>query len=359
MQPKTIGITLISIGVLLFALRMDGIYREITFILLGIMGLAIWWKVQRKQGVMALSLAILALAVASLFKLPEPVRMLMLSAAFLLPWLIQGLKAQRHWPLIPAILLAVNALFSWRGPWLTIEITGAWAPLLIGLVFIAVYAFTRQLGFLIPGTILSAVGITATIPQGITNSWVFFLGLGLAFAAIWAVHTRTRGTGFGAKIWPLFPAGFFMVFCLALAFSEEVSGHLFLPILLGLPALTLLIIYAFKRHMGLLIPGLMLGSISLWFALGTEAVSPLLFFFAVSFGAILLLETRKAASPMERWWPLIPALVLAINGGMLLGSEDFYSVFSDNLGTIIIGLILIGLGILVIFGRDRKNDPGA
>lgn len=357
MQTKTIGIILIAFGLLFFALQMEGIYRDGTFLVMGLLGLGLWWKVQRTMGLMALSFVAITLAIAALFELPEFVRMLLLSASFLIPWLVQGIKNKRRWPLIPAILFAVNALASWQGPWLTIQVAGAWAPLAVGLVFIAVYAFTRQLGFLIPGVIMSAIGIFALLPSGPHEDWGFFLGLGLAFLTIWAVHTRTRGTNFGTKFWPLFPAAFFTVFSLALALSQGLAENLFLPIFLGGPALVLLIIYFFKRQMALLIPGLMLASVALWFTLGTETVSPLLFFMAFSFLAILALETRRADAPMERWWPLIPALVLGGNGYMLLLAEkEKFSIF-ENLGAATLGIIFVCIGILVLLGKDKRS-PG-
>lgn len=355
MKPKVLGTILIGVGLLFLALQMEGIYRNITLLLMGLAGILLWWKVNQAQLLLALSLTALALAASRQFALMESVKMILLSAAFLIPWLIQGRSARSHWTLILAIIFAVNALVSWRGPWLIIQADGAWAPLTIGLAFIVVYVFARRLGFLIPGTILSAIGIVSLLPASVHRSWMVFLGLGLAFASVWLFHTRTRGSGWGERFWPLFPAGAFLVMTLAVGLAEGFSQDMFLPIFLGMPALVLLTVYGFKRNLGLLIPGLMLGSVALWFAVGTELLSPLLFFLAASFVIILILETRKCSAPLERLWPLIPALILATNGLMLLLSEERDTVVYENFSAVAFGLVFIGVGILVLFGREKKE----
>lgn len=357
MGSSKTGIFLILIGLLLFAFQLEGVYRSSAYLVLGITGLVLWWKLHRLQGVLVLSLVGIALALRQLFSIDRGLEMLLLCFAFLIPWLIQGRKEGQVWTLIVSIVFAVNSMFSWQNPWFVIRIDAAWTPLAIGLAFAVVYFLTRRLGFLIPGAILTGIGIMTIIPSDHFENWMIFLGLALAFAAIWAIHTRREGENTGERIWPLFPTAFFTVFTVAIAVSEGFSQDLFVPIFLGTPAAILLIIYGFKRHMGILIPGLMLGSVSLWFFTGTSHVIPLLFFFAGSFLLILVLETRRLKSPGERWWPLIPAVILAGNGVALLTDLEL-DRFYDYLGSVSSGLILIGVGILLILSRNKNKTEG-
>lgn len=80
-----------------------------------------------------------------------------------------------------------------------------------GVVFLAVYFFhTRHLGFLIPGALLTGVGILlatqgvalpAQVPQ---SAGLFFLFLGLPFLFVWYIHTRHLENR-QDRVWPLYP----------------------------------------------------------------------------------------------------------------------------------------------------------
>lgn len=86
--------------------------------------------------------------------------------------------------------------------------------LLIGLGLLGAFAFTRQYGYLIPGGILTGLGVGIALQDAVTMSddssgGVIVLGLGLGFISIWLI---------GALVgvaqhhwWPLVPGGLLAV----------------------------------------------------------------------------------------------------------------------------------------------------
>lgn len=82
----------------------------------------------------------------------------------------------------------------------------------LGGAFLAAYiAYKRLLGFLIPGCVLSALGIFVTLDLDKTgepaDGGFAMLLIGLAFLAVFLIHTSRRYEGgWGARYWPLFPA---------------------------------------------------------------------------------------------------------------------------------------------------------
>lgn len=77
--------------------------------------------------------------------------------------------------------------------------------------FLAAYAFYgKNLGFLIPGCVLASIAVHATVQTWLPHldGSFFLIMLGLAFAAVFVIHTaRCNADNWGAKYWPLFPAG--------------------------------------------------------------------------------------------------------------------------------------------------------
>ena len=98
---------------------------------------------------------------------------------------------------------------------------GRWIPLLIGLIFLAVFIVRREYGFLVPGCIISGVGVGVLLEGAVDDQWsgaVVLLSIAGGFIAIWAVSTLLRlgdrawphGMGqeaAGALWWPLIPGG--------------------------------------------------------------------------------------------------------------------------------------------------------
>jgi len=85
--------------------------------------------------------------------------------------------------------------------------------LLIGIVFLLIYFFkSKHLGFLIPGCIFLSIGLfalfkaTGLISEDADSSFLLFLAG--AFWAVFFIHTiRIDTTEWGARFWPVFPAG--------------------------------------------------------------------------------------------------------------------------------------------------------
>ena len=82
---------------------------------------------------------------------------------------------------------------------------GRWIPLLIGLIFLAAFVPKREYGFLIPGCIISGVGVGVVLAGVVDDQWsgaVVLLSIAGGFIAIWVVSILLRHGGTG-KLWPL------------------------------------------------------------------------------------------------------------------------------------------------------------
>jgi hypothetical protein len=82
--------------------------------------------------------------------------------------------------------------------------------LVIGLGFLAAFAFTRQYGFLIPGGIMTGLGTGIIASQSLTltdqeTGGAVVLGLGLGFVAIWVIGAIVHVDG--QHWWPFIPGG--------------------------------------------------------------------------------------------------------------------------------------------------------
>jgi hypothetical protein len=78
---------------------------------------------------------------------------------------------------------------------------------LMGAGFLVAYAVTRQYGFLVPGGIMTGLGIGIVIETEALGSQgePVLLGLGLGFLAIYAVDAVVRRSA--ALWWPIIPGG--------------------------------------------------------------------------------------------------------------------------------------------------------
>jgi hypothetical protein len=130
------------------------------------------------------------------------------------------------------ILIALGIVFlvAQRYP----EAFGAWMFLVgLAVIFLAVYLYTREYGFLIPGCILMSIGVPLAIIQYQTaqpgmviesmspdQGGFVVLGLGLGFICIWLIDllvARGRPGGW----WPLIPGGLLLAAGLAITSGNE------------------------------------------------------------------------------------------------------------------------------------------
>lgn len=102
------------------------------------------------------------------------------------------------------ILIALGALF------LVVQLTdvgGEAVVAVIGGAFLVGYALTRQYGFLVPGGIMTGLGLgvlwqsQATLEAG----GVVVIGLGVGFLSIYLIDLLVRGAS--ALWWPIIPGG--------------------------------------------------------------------------------------------------------------------------------------------------------
>jgi hypothetical protein len=85
---------------------------------------------------------------------------------------------------------------------------GRFVPLLVGLIFLAVFLATRNYGFLVPGGIVTGVGVGIVLTmedQGRVGGGLFLISLGFGFVGIFilAALFRLREN----HPWPLIPGG--------------------------------------------------------------------------------------------------------------------------------------------------------
>jgi hypothetical protein len=85
---------------------------------------------------------------------------------------------------------------------------GRYVPLLVGLIFLAVFLVTRNYGFLVPGGIVTGVGVGIVLAmedQGRVGGGLFLVSLGLGFVGIFILGAlfRLREN----HPWPLIPGG--------------------------------------------------------------------------------------------------------------------------------------------------------
>ena len=98
---------------------------------------------------------------------------------------------------------------------------GRWIVLVIGLIFLAAFLIKREYGFLIPGCIVSGVGVGIVLEGLVDDPWsgaVVLFSIAGGFLAIWVVSVLIRSVDKGwprgdaadakdALWWPLIPGG--------------------------------------------------------------------------------------------------------------------------------------------------------
>jgi hypothetical protein len=118
------------------------------------------------------------------------------------------------------ILIALGGLFL-LGEYL--RVGGEAIVALIGAAFLVAYALTRQYGFLVPGGIMTGLGIGIIYEDRVSAGGApVLLGLGAGFVLIYAVSAlRGRMPG---DWWPLIPGG--ILAAIGLMLASDATGAL-------------------------------------------------------------------------------------------------------------------------------------
>lgn len=111
---------------------------------------------------------------------------------------------------------------------------GRFVPLIIGLALLAVFVISRQYGFLVPGSILTGVGIGIVLDAAATGdveSGVMMLAIAGGFLGIWVLGAIYRLPQ--NHWWPLIPGGILTLIGLVQLSRTEVAGAVSLwPVIL-------------------------------------------------------------------------------------------------------------------------------
>lgn len=116
----------------------------------------------------------------------------------------------------------------------TIDDFGQYIPLLVGAIFLVAFLATRQYGFLVPGGIVSGVGVGIVLasedPTG-TRGPLFLVALGVGFVSIWLLGLLFRVPQ--SHWWPLIPGGILVTVGIAGLLGPEAQQYLdYWPIVL-------------------------------------------------------------------------------------------------------------------------------
>jgi hypothetical protein len=113
------------------------------------------------------------------------------------------------------VLIAVGIVGLATQVWKPTGDIGGWIVLLIGLGLLGGFIYSREVGYLIPGGIMSGLGAGIIVSQGITfasgqgEGGAVVLGLGLGFLSIWAIGAAVKLAQH--HWWPLIPGGILTV----------------------------------------------------------------------------------------------------------------------------------------------------
>ncbi|HMD89593.1 MAG TPA: hypothetical protein VKF38_10560 [Anaerolineaceae bacterium] len=267
-------------------------------------------------------------------------------------------KPIRHYGSAGGIVLIVFGLIILLDQYLK---TG-WLTLVVfpsaGLILLVLGIIYHRMGLVIPGSIISGMGIggflyfSPLVTLAVQNRVGFLF---LAFSLGWMGIAILGGIMDGKIAWWAFLCG--CIFgslgaCFLFTSLRVVDFGLYLSVGLGLSFLTWGIA---RRLFGLVIPGcLVLGAGSgVYMAWGksievNELAKTGLFLVCFALAWLLITICSKVITDKFVWWPLIPGGVIAMVGwGLYIGGNPGNAVnFIGN--TTSIGLILFGLYLLLL-----------
>lgn len=136
------------------------------------------------------------------------------------------------------ILLAVGSVLLLVT---TTDLDGSWLLVGVGAAFLAAFVATRSYGMLVPGGIITGLGVGVVLDRLGQPSPVVPLGLGLGFVSIALVHLLTGGRSEGWWWWPLIPGGILSVTATAELADIDNLGAYLVPVVLIVVGLGLLL----------------------------------------------------------------------------------------------------------------------
>ena len=101
---------------------------------------------------------------------------------------------------------------------------GQWIPLAVGLIFLAVFFSRREYGFLVPGSIITGVGVGILLVEIIGEPWsgaVMLFAIAGGFIGIWVIGALLRLKE--NHWWPFIPGGI-MALVGMVQVAEEAGG---------------------------------------------------------------------------------------------------------------------------------------
>jgi hypothetical protein len=102
---------------------------------------------------------------------------------------------------------------------------GRWIPLIVGLAFMAAFFVRREYGFLVPGSIVTGVGVGVLLADALSGDLegaVVVLSLAGGFLGVWVLGTVFRLPQ--NHWWPLIPGGILAIVGMVLLADADVEG---------------------------------------------------------------------------------------------------------------------------------------
>jgi hypothetical protein len=166
--------------------------------------------------------------------------------------------------LVAGAVVIVIGLFLLLGQF--VPDLGRWIVLLIGALFLLGFVIRREYGLLIPGCIISGVGVGVVLEGVVDEPWsgvVTLLSIAGGFGAIWVITTGLRlgerdwlrGSGreaAKASWWPLIPAGILTLIALVVLAEEGFDSEVlrWWPVLIIAAGLLILLVDVSRRRRG-------------------------------------------------------------------------------------------------------------
>ncbi len=247
-----------------------------------------------------------------------------------------------------------------RTEWLSLTVVPA-----IGLILLATGLNSRKMGWIIPGLLVSTLGLAVILLFGdFLAQSIFTIRLG------WALFSLSGGFlvilffsllyGNRHAWWALLVACVFLGTAYPFI-SNHLSVFLFIASISTLVGFAFLAWGFFERILGFLIPGSLLAGLGPGIYLGfisNTSNNPLvqIGFLITCFGLgwILITLTSRMINPIFLWWPLIPGGILTMAGwGLTIGGNRGSAMtLIGNTGSI--SLIIFGLYLILLRRGIRK-----